>query len=157
MITRRHLLAAGLVLAAGGAGAAVGLRRPIGHHDAAPKQPPAQLASALAREQDLIAAIRLAAQHDPALRSRLDQVQADHTAHVAALESAIAGVSPAGQTASPHTSPPAVAPPSLARLRAAELRAARLAAAESAAMSGADAALLASISASESTHAELLT
>ncbi len=157
MITRRHLLAAGVVLAAGGAGAAVGLRRPIGHHDAAPKQPPPQLTGALSREQDLIAAIHLAVQHDPTLRGRLDQVEADHTAHAAALESAIAGVSPAGQTASSQTSPPSAAPPSLARLRAAELRAARLAAAESGALSGAHAALLASISAAESTHAELLT
>ncbi len=75
-----------------------------------------------------------------------------------ALESAI-GAYPAYPTTAAASSGPSgtVAAQSATELRSAEQSAATLAAAESAALRGADAALLASISAAESTHAALLT
>lgn len=154
MISRRHLLATAAVLVAGGVGAAVGLLRPTGDEQVAAAGPPVQLTTALAREQDLLAALELALRHDPALQGRLRQVRADHAAHAGALRSAIAGY-PAASPTSQSASPPAGVS-SLAELRKAELAAARLAAAESADLTAANAALLASISAAESTHAELL-
>ncbi len=159
MITRRQALTTGAVIATGAAGAALGLVRPIRHHRAAVVEPPAGLSSALAREHDLMAALRTAMQHDPALKARLGQVYDDHSAHAIALKSAVNAFS-ADAPASPTSSPPSSLTPatsaSLQQLRAAELTAARLAAAESATLAGANAALLASISACESTHAELL-
>jgi hypothetical protein len=149
MITRRALLGAGLVVTAGGIGAAVaGVQPPP--RPAAPPAAPRQLSQALAREQALVANLDAALAARPELR----QVRNDHAAHAAALRQAIARY-PA--RASPLTS--ALPPPigaMTARLRASELAAAKAAATESAALTGADAALLASISASEATHAELL-
>ena len=149
MITRRALLGTGLVVAAGGIGAAVAGLQPR-RRPPAPPAAPRQLSDALAREQSLVANVDAALDARPELR----QVRDDHAAHAAALRQAI--------TRYPAAAPPLVraAPPpaagTTAQLRAGELAAARAAAAESAALTGADAALLASISASEATHAELL-
>ena len=101
--------------------------------------------------------LALVADLDAALRrgagpATLPAVRADHAAHVAALHSALAGYSAPSSTPPPSGTPT----PTLAQLRAAEVAAARAAATESAALTGADAALLASISACEATHDELL-
>jgi hypothetical protein len=149
MITRRALVGTGVVVAAGGIGAAAGwlqpLRRPPG-----PQAAPRQLSDALAREQSLVADL------DAVLRARpeLRQVRDDHAAHARALRQAITRY-PAPAPPLPRVSPPPTAR-GTAQLRTSELAAARAAAVESAALTGADAALLASISASEATHAELL-
>lgn len=149
MITRRALLGAGVVVAAGGIGAAVAGLQPR-RRPPAPPAPPRQLSEALAREQLLVAGLDAALPARPELR----QVRDDHAAHAAALRQAIA------RYPAPASSPISAGPPSAAattaQLRAAELTAAKAAAGESAALSGAEAALLASISASETTHAELL-
>jgi hypothetical protein len=149
MITRRALLGAGVVVAAGGIGAAVAALQPR-RRPPAPPAPPRQLSEALAREQSLVAGLDAALPARPELR----QVRDDHAAHAAALRQAIA------RYPAPASSPISVGPPpaaaATAQLRAAELTAAKAAAAESAALAGAEAALLASISASETTHAELL-
>jgi hypothetical protein len=150
MITRRALLGTGLVVAAGGIGAAVAGLQPR-RRPPAPPAPPQQLSDALAREQSLVAGL------DAALPTRpeLQQVRDDHVAHAAALRQAVARYPAAASSPSSAGRRPAV--DTTAQLRAAELTAAKAAAAESAALAGADAALLASISASEATHAELLT
>jgi len=149
MITRRALLGTGLIVAAGGIGAAVAAVQPR-PRPPAPPAAPRQLSEALAREQALVANLDAALGARPELR----QVRDDHAAHAAALREAIARY-PA--PASPGIStPPPPAGATTARLRASELAAAEAAARESAALTGADAALLASISASEATHAELL-
>jgi hypothetical protein len=146
MITRRALLGAGVVAAAGGIGAAVaGLQR------RSPPAPPRQLSDALAREQSLVANLDAALGGRPELR----QVRDNHAAHAAALRQAIARYRvPASPLISASSRPLGG---TTAQLRGSELAAAKAAAAESAALAGADAALLASISASEATHAELLT
>ena len=158
MITRRRLLITGAVVAAGTAGAVLGTLRPV--HVARTKlaPPPAALTGALAREQALVAAIDAALRQDPSLRPRIAQIRDDHAAHAAAIESAI-GAYPAYPSTAAASSGPSgtLAAPSATELRAAEVSAATLAAAESSALRGADAGLLASISAAESTHAALLT
>jgi hypothetical protein len=159
MITRRQLIAAGVVIVAGGGGAAAGWFRPVGHDRVIAAVPPPGLTAALTRERELLAALALALRTDPALRTRLGQVHADHAAHAVALQSAIQAhqsTAPSTPTATATITPAPAETSSLAQLRAAELSAAHLAAAESSALTGADAALLASISACESTHAELL-
>lgn len=149
MITRRVLLGAGVVVAAGGVGAAVGGLSPRRHRPDPPAPAP-QLSQALAREYSLIADLDAALPTRPQLRN----VRDDHAAHAEALRAAIARY-PAPAPSPSSTGPPAVARPT-AQLRASELAAAKAAAAESAALTGSDAALLASISACEATHAELL-
>jgi hypothetical protein len=158
MITRRRVMVTGAVVAAGAAGAVLGTVRPV--HVARTKlaPPPAALTSALAREQAMLAALDAALRADPSLRPRIAQIRNDHAAHAVALESAI-GAYPAYPTTAAASSGPSgtVAVQSATELRSAEQSAATLAAAASAALGGADAALLASISAAESTHAALLT
>jgi hypothetical protein len=149
MITRRALLGTGVVAAAAGIGAAVAGLQPR-RRPPAPPAAPRQLSEALAREQSLIANVD-ALDARPGLR----QVRDDHAAHATALRQAIAHY-PAPAPPFASASPPPAAG-TTGQLRAAELAAARAAAAESAALTGAEAALLASISASEATHAELLT
>jgi hypothetical protein len=149
MITRRALLGAGVLAAAGGIGAAVAELRPR-PRPPVPPAAPQQLSEALARERSLVANLDAALATRPDLR----QVRDDHAAHAAALRQAIARY-PA--LASPLTSAsPRPEAGTSAQLRDSELAAARAAAGESAVLTGADAALLASISASEATHAELL-
>ena len=149
MITRRSLLGAGVVVAAGGIGAAVAGLQPR-RDPPAPRAAPPQLSHALAREQSLVAHLDAALAARPELR----QVRDDHAAHAAALRRSIARY-PAPASPLSSSGPPPVAA-TTAQLRASELAAAKAAAAESAVLTGADAALLASISASEATHAELL-
>ncbi len=149
MITRRALIGTGVVVAAGGIGAAVAGLQPRRRPQAPPAAPP-QLSDALAREQSLVAHLDAALAARPELR----QVRNDHAAHAAALRQSIASY-PAPASPPVSSGPPPVAA-TTAKLRASELAAAKAAAAESAALTGADAALLASISASEATHAELL-
>jgi len=158
ILSRRYLLGAGVVLAAGGVGAGIAgissVRRPA----AAATEVPTQLHGALAREQALVAGLETALRRNTgaipavALRAARD----DHAAHAAALSSAISAHPGPSSSSTPPPSPPAAAP-TIAQLRAAELAAAGAAAAESSALAGPDAALLASISACEATHAELLT
>jgi hypothetical protein len=121
----------------------------------------------------------------PRIRRSLRAIRADHVAHLTALRAAIvddvyplaapspfaagsASVSASNSAASGSASGPsspgasrsasstAGAPVPVSDIRAGELRASRGAAARAARMSGRDAALLASIAASEASHAELL-
>jgi hypothetical protein len=150
MITRRALLGAGVVAAAGGIGAALaGLQQR--RSPPAPPAPPRQLSDALAREQSLVANLDAALSARPELR----HVRDDHAAHAEALRQAIARYPALASPLISGSRPPVAA--TTAQLRDSELAAAKAAAAESAALVGADAALLASISASETTHAQLLT
>ena len=158
MITRRRAMVTGAVVAAGAAGAVLGTVRPV--HVARTKLalPPAALTSALARERAMLAALDAALRADPSLPPGIAQIRDDHAAHAVALESAIGAYPAYPSTAAASSGPSgAVAAQSATELRAAEQSAATLAAAESAGLRGADAALLASISAAESTHAALLT
>ena len=150
MITRRALLGAGVVVAAGGVGAALAGLRPR-RRPPVPPAPPGQLSGALAREQSLVAHLDAVLPARPELR----QVRDDHAAHAAALRQAIARYPAPAPSDISSAGPPPVAG-TTTQLRAAELAAAQAAAAESATLAGVDAALLASISASEATHAELL-
>lgn len=88
------------------------------------------------------------------LHRLLQQIRADHEAHLAALLAA--ATLAAG--ASPSAVPTAALGPPMTRdeLRAAESAAARAAAQRALTLTGPDAALLASIAACEATHAELL-
>jgi hypothetical protein len=134
-------------------GAAIGALRPQRRAAVSP-QAPVELREALAREESLIAGLDAALRGAPGEAASLRAARADHAAHAAALRSTVAAYpTPSGSDASP---PPPVTVPSSARLRTAEIAAAHAAAAESGALSGAAAALLASISACEATHADLL-
>jgi hypothetical protein len=181
-ITRRRLLALGglAIVGAAGAGAvtAQALRRTV--RTIAPKAvrspagppPPAQLVAVQTHEQQLIAALTAAITADPQSNPLLPNLRADHLAHLQAIVAVLSpaaqsagGPSPAASTSqsAPASSAPAnesstpASAPDLATLRAAEGRAQLLAASASAALSGADAVLLASISACEAGHVELLT
>ena len=148
----------GAVVAAGAAGAVLGTVRPVHVARTELTPPPAALTSALAREHAMVAALEATLRNDPSLGARIAQIRDDHAAHAVALESAI-GAYPAYRSAAPVSGGPSatVAAPAATELGAAEVSAATLAAAEAAALQGADAALLASISAAESAHAALLT
>ena len=157
-LSRRALLGAGVVVVAGGVGAGIAAaqprRRRVDHRPGAP----AELHAALDRELTLIAGLDAALQGTPAPGAPstvLRAAQADHAAHATALRSAIAAY-PAPDASSTSPTAPLAAAPTVAQLRAAEIMAGRAAAGESAALTGADAALLASIAACEATHAELL-
>lgn len=139
------------MVVAGGVGAVVGVfvseGRPVADGPTAPQS----LRQALNREVALVADLDAALRRGAGPAAALRAVRADHAAHAAALRSTLAAYPAPAPT--PSTATPS---PTLARLRAAELAAAHAAAAESAALTGADAALLASISACEATHGELL-
>lgn len=160
-LTRRRLLAGVGVLAAAAGGAVIGaLTASSGDSDSAKRtapQPPGPLLSALERERALLAAVR-AATANAALAGVTGPLVADHSEHEATLSGLLATYpTPAasGSASESSTSPPA-APMSVAALRQAEGAAAEEAAAESAATSGALAAVLASISACEASHAAWL-
>jgi hypothetical protein len=167
-MTRRALLASGAALIVGGA-AGVAFQISGSAIDGTPVQPapPPELVAAAASESALLSAIDGALAHDPSLRSLLAGVRADHVAHQAVLRAALgayartAGVSTAAN-ASPSASlaptMPTPTPTQLSRnqLRALELKAAATASRHARALSGPDAAVLASISACEASHAELL-
>ena len=160
MITRRRMMATGAVVAAGAAGAVLGTIRPVRVTRTELAPPPAALTDALAREQAMIAALDAALRNDPSLRARITQIRDDHAAHAVALESAVGAYPayPPDPSITASSGPSATAAVlSVIELHTAEESAAALAAAESAALRGSDAALLASISGAESTHAALLT
>jgi hypothetical protein len=155
ILSRRSLLGAGAVLAAGGAGAGIaGLRperrRPAAHPDAS-----AALRSALAREESLRSGLDAALRRGSERAVELRAARDDHAVHATALRSAISAYPAPSASTTPLAAPPSSVTPTIAQLRAAEVAAAGSAAAESTSVAGADAALLASISACEATHAEL--
>jgi len=157
-LTRRALLGAGVVVVAGGVGAGIAAGQPRHRPEEHRPSAPAELHAALDRELSLLAGLDAALHATPAPGAPttvLRAARADHTAHATALRSAIVAYpAPAASNTSPTA--PLAAAPTVAQLRAAEIMAGRTAAGESAALTGADAALLASIAACEATHAELL-
>lgn len=144
MISRRRLLASVATVVAGSAGVIVGVRRPLPRHVPEPVPTAAWIREAAAREQVLLAAVDATA-GDPVLSA----VRADHVEHLRTLEAMEHGA------AHPSSSGPS-ARLAVVDVRRAELDAASAGAAMSAQLTGADAALLASISACEASHAELL-
>ncbi|HEY7007800.1 MAG TPA: hypothetical protein VH395_02600 [Jatrophihabitantaceae bacterium] len=168
-VSRRGVLIGGgiAVLAAAGGGIALGVATEpaAGEHPSTAARIPAELAAAVAAETALIAHVDSAlGTARPHVRRALREIRADHVAHLAALRAAIADdVYPlttpsasASGSVSGSVPPPSPAPVPTPDVRAGELRASRAAAARAARLSGRDAALLASIAASEACHAELL-
>jgi hypothetical protein len=152
-VSRRAVLLSGLAtLAAAGGGVTIAALQHV-DSDASGPEPPPDLVSALMAERSLIASLDASMASEPALAVFARAARADHVAHAAALEAAVAAY-PRTAVASPSTSPTQAM--TRAALRAAEQRASATAAARAAALSGRDAALLASIAASEASHAELL-
>jgi hypothetical protein len=117
-----------------------------------------ELAAAADAERVLIARIDAAAKHAHARqRGALRTVRAAHVAHLDAIQATLADAlypTPAATTPGPAAPPPGRVP--LAAVRTGELQAARASAARAARLTGHPAVLLASISAAEATHAELL-
>jgi hypothetical protein len=148
--SRRWFLAGGAaVLLGGGAGVAVelaGRSSPTG-----PTAAPAPLIAALRAERALIADLDATTGGSGRVRSVISQARADHAAHLSALRGVLAGYAHSESPAKPHGRPR-----SQAQLRAAEGAAAQAAAQRATRLTGATAALLASIAACEATHAELL-
>jgi len=150
-IARRWLLAGGTALLLGG-GAGVLAERLRRTEPAAPVPPPGALLAAVRAERALLADLDATTGGTAAVRTVIAQVRADHAAHLAALRGILAGY-PSGHAASAKRHG---RPRTLAQLHAAEQAAARTAAEHADALTGAAAALLASIAACEATHAELL-
>lgn len=151
-VSRRGVLIGALAVVAGaGGGVAAGLVGPLHpHHPGKPA--PADLVDALAAERALIARLQAKAGRNPALRTILDSILADHVAHETALVAALQKYQP-----TPPTRPaPVTRAPSKDQQRAAEATAATRAAKRAARLTGSEAALLASIAACEATHAEAL-
>jgi hypothetical protein len=167
-MTRRAVLASGAALVVGGA-TGVAFQISGSAIDGTPVQAaaPPELVAAAASESRLLSAIDGALAHDPPLRSLLAGVRADHVAHQAVLRAALARYASTPANASPSAT---IAPPqpepqpqpgpqphlSRVRVRALELQAAATASRYARALSGPDSAVLASISACEASHAELL-
>jgi hypothetical protein len=154
--SRRGFLAgAGLAVLGAGAGVAVGLLRHRTADQAEVPDPQTLLAAARA-ERELMGSLdaELAGQSSP--RPLLRQVRADHAAHLAALTAAVAAANGGAPSGSPTAPPPPSTAPGRDALRQAEVAAAGAAARRALVVTGRDAALLASISACEATHAELL-
>jgi hypothetical protein len=168
------------VLVAGGSavvGAAVGVTLGLRGDSAAPPSPQ-QVRRDRAAIRDLEAAIdaerTLAAQAlavrrsaSDSVRETLDEVHADHVAHLRALQGVLEQVrfpngKPPAASASAGSSPVTESPAapsgavSVGELRRAELRATSAATARAGRLTGPAAVLLASIAASESCHAEAL-
>jgi hypothetical protein len=180
VLTRRTLLAAAAVVLAGGGGsvaAALTRRTPSTMNPPTPVPTVTprdqQLAEAVDRERMLIASIDAALVADPALHPQLDNIRADHVAHLDAITAAVGTAldrpspltNPSHPTASGSSTSPgsATSPgsptsqaPTVAELRSAEQSANQAAATASAMLLGADAVLLASIAACEAGHSELL-
>jgi hypothetical protein len=122
-----------------------------------PRPDVAVLRAAIGTEQALIARYRSALATAPALKDTLDPVLDQHQAHLTALRSRLIG--PAATPHPARTSPapaPAGQASTLAALAAAEQAAAGTLVGRLATASPSLAQLLASISASEASHAELL-
>jgi hypothetical protein len=159
---RRFLIGGGvLVAAAAGGGVALGMTASSRH---TPQSLPLvahvakELTAAVAAERALVASVdaAMAHAHGPAKRV-LRAIRNDHVEHLAALSAAVRDDAfPAPVPKSSSSSAPVTGPIRQADIRAVERRASRAAAARAMQLSGRDAALLASIAASEATHAELL-
>jgi hypothetical protein len=148
--SRRWMLAGGAALVAGGAaGAIVELIAADG--PAAPPLPPAALLAAVRSEHRLIADLDATTGGTPAVRQVIVQARADHAAHLAALTALLRRYRNVAPRPAAHGRPR-----TLAQLHTAEIAASRDTAQRAEALSGAAAALLASIAACEASHAELL-
>jgi hypothetical protein len=151
--SRRGFLVGGAVAMVAGAGGGIAgaALQP------APRQPPATvpavLAAALAAEHELVAA--LSAGGPPAISATLAQLATDHREHASALQ-ALIGPGRGVTEPAPTAAPPGPAPLTVAQLKAAEQRAATRAARHAGGLTGRGAVLLASISACEASHVELL-
>jgi hypothetical protein len=151
--TRRWFLAGGLAVVVGG-GAGVGAEYLRHTSPNPPPEPPAALLAAAAAERALIADLVATTGGSGDVRAVIAQATDDHRAHLAALEALLTRYHrPA--SASSSSAPAPGTPRTRAQLRSAETAAATNAAGHAAALSGAHAALLASIAACETGHAEL--
>lgn len=127
------------------------------------KQASRELTAAAGSERALLATVDTALTTANGHHKRvLHAVRADHAAHLAAIEAAIADeigpvALPSASTSVVSTPPTPVTTASTADVRAGETRASRAAAARAMRLAGRDAVLLASIAASEAAHAEVLT
>ncbi|MBN9618356.1 MAG: hypothetical protein J0H43_01260, partial [Actinobacteria bacterium] len=117
-ITRRWFVAGGVGLVLG-AGAGVGAEFWNQRPPTPLPEPPAALVGAAAAERSLLADLVATTGGPPAVRAVLATTQADHTAHLAAIEELLRFYRPPSQPATP---PPGT-PRTLAELRAAEERA----------------------------------
>jgi hypothetical protein len=152
-LTRRELLLSALaVAAAAGAGAVVGVRQPWSAVSGR-ATPPVSLVDALGAEADALALVDAAITAQPGLRAVLSGIRADHAAHAAALTASLQRYPAGSWTARAGR---AAATTDRAALAGAERAAATAAARRAAALAGADAVLLASIAACESSHVGLL-
>ncbi|HEU5265462.1 MAG TPA: hypothetical protein VFU35_02135 [Jatrophihabitans sp.] len=158
--SRRWFLAGG---AAALLGAGAGVAAEFWTHETPPPRrptPPQVLVDAAAAERALLADLDATTGGTPAVRSVIRQVRADHAAHLRALTELIAtyGVPAGGRPSSVLGSASAApgTPRTRAALRGAERRAATAAARRADQLTGGHAALLASIAAAETTHADLL-
>jgi hypothetical protein len=154
---RGFLLGSAAVFAASGTGALIGVLTTSQRHRAAGPAPPADLVAAVAQEHALLATLDglPAGAVAPQIRREL---RADHVAHLRALRGALADAvypSPVPPERSTSLARPSGAT-SRAKLRSTERAAAGSAARRAGRLRGSDAALLASIAACESGHAELL-
>jgi hypothetical protein len=150
--SRRWFLAGGVAVLLGGGGGAIAELLRSESPTPAPLAPDALVAAADA-ERTLIADLDATTGGTSAVREVIVQARADHAAHLAAL---VALLSPFRVPSSAPSSPVPGLPRTLAQLHTAEVAASAAAARHAAALSGAHAALLASIAACEATHAELL-
>ena len=153
---RAFLVGSGLAVLGAGGGVAVGLLVDRSPEDVDVPSPRTLVAAASA-ERVLLAQVDAALANDAALGPLLRQVRADHVAHLAAITAAmtlaIGGAPPSTTSTTPAPLPAAFGH---VELRAAEAAAGSAAAQRALSLSGDNAAMLASISACEATHAELL-
>ena len=157
---RGFLVTTGLMIGAAGGGVALGLSGRQSASGPRIARVPAELAEAADAERALIAAVDATlATARGRERTTLRLLRADHAAHLAAVLAATADtIYPAVTSSAPSSAasrPTSALSP--AGVRSAEQRAAGTAAARALRLSGPNAALLASIAASEAAHVELLT
>jgi hypothetical protein len=152
-----------VVAAAAGGGVALGIATSSGHaaqNRIFTPHVPAELPAAVLAERALLATVDAALLHAHGQTKRLLRaIRADHAAHLAAIRAALTEETFPPPTSSATASAPVPQPHGRVRaahVRTAERRASRAAAARALRLSGRDAALFASIAASEATHAELL-
>jgi hypothetical protein len=151
LISRRRVIATGVVILAGGGGVAVGAtRRTVKTR----RTPPQLLIDALAREQALLASLDAAIAADNTRAAVLTPLRTDHDAHRASLQALVdRATSPLRTSSAPSAAVPVL---STAQLATAERAAQAAGVTASAASTGALAALFASISACEAGHVALL-
>jgi len=158
-VSRRWFLAgAGAVVVAG---AGVGYVARVEREPAppVPDLPPALLLAAAERERALIADLDATTGGPAALRAVLARARADHAAHLSALQELISrydAPTPTAGASAARSPAPSGSARTASQLRAAEAAAAIASARDAAACTGSLATLLASVSASESSHAALI-